>query len=124
MTPLEKVGHHCMPSWDIGFDDVEVGEDALMGEAGRGFRHVMSTLHYSRAGQAANSVGQAQKAVDLAVAHAKERRQFGRPIGSFEIIQRKIATLAAECYALDSAVMVTGGMVDRGGIDFSLETAA
>ena len=59
-----------------------------------------------------------------AIAYAKQREQFGRTIGSFEIIQRKIATLAAECYALDSAVMVTAGMVDRGGIDFSLETAA
>ena len=59
-----------------------------------------------------------------ALAYAKQREQFGRPIGSFEMIQRKIATNAAECYAADSAVMVAAGMVDRGGIDFSLETAA
>lgn len=93
MTVLEKVGHNCMPSYDIGFDDVEVDDGALMGEEGNGFRHLMSTLHYSRAGQAANAVGQAQKAVDLALQHARERRQFGQPIGSFQAIQHKLADM-------------------------------
>jgi acyl-CoA dehydrogenase family protein 9 len=59
-----------------------------------------------------------------ALVYAKQREQFGRPIGSFEMIQRKISTAAVECYAADAAVMVAAGMVDRGGIDFSLETAA
>jgi len=49
---------------------------------------------------------------------------FGKPIASFEMIQRKIAMAAVDCYAVHSAVMVAAGMVDRGGIDFSLETAA
>ncbi|MBB5213664.1 acyl-CoA dehydrogenase family protein [Parapusillimonas granuli] len=93
MTQLAKVGHNCMPSWDIGFDEVEVSGKALMGVAGEGFKHTMSTLHYSRAGQAANAIGQAQKAVDLVVAYAKERMQFGKPIGSFQAIQHKIADM-------------------------------
>jgi acyl-CoA dehydrogenase family protein 9 len=59
----------------------------------------------------------------LALAHAKQREQFGRPIGSFEMIQHKIALNAYETYAADSAWMLTAGMVDRGGVDFSLETA-
>ena len=59
-----------------------------------------------------------------AIAYAKQREQFGRPIGSFEMIQRKIATAAAECYALDAAVFLCADMVDKGGVDFSLETAA
>jgi len=93
MTVLDKVGHHCMSSWDIGFDEVEVGDDAVMGEVGQGFRHAMSTLHYSRASQAANAVGQAQRAVDLALAHARERRQFGQAIGSFQAVQHKLADM-------------------------------
>jgi len=96
MTPLAKVGHHCMPSWDIGFEDVEVSSEALMGVEGQGFKHTMSTLHYSRAGQAANAVGQAQRAVDLTVAYAKERQQFGQPIGSFQAIQHKIADMQVQ----------------------------
>ena len=93
MTVLEKVGHNCMPSWDIGFADVDVEDGALMGEEGRGFRHLMSTLHYSRAGQAANGIGQAQNAVNLALQYAKERKQFGQPIGSFQAIQHKLADM-------------------------------
>jgi acyl-CoA dehydrogenase family protein 9 len=58
-----------------------------------------------------------------ALEYAKQRTQFGRPIGSFEMIQQKIAVNAAETYASDSAWMLTAGMVDRGGVDFSLETA-
>jgi acyl-CoA dehydrogenase family protein 9 len=60
----------------------------------------------------------------VALAHAKQRQQFGRPIGSFEMIQKKIALLAAESYAADSAIMIVAGMVDNGGVDFSLESAA
>ena len=93
MTVIPKVGQNCMPSWDIGLQDVEVGDDALMGEAGQGFKHLMSTLHYSRAGQAANSVGQAQRAVNLAVQHARERHQFGQAIGSFQVIQHRLADM-------------------------------
>jgi alkylation response protein AidB-like acyl-CoA dehydrogenase len=93
MTPLAKVGHNCMPSWDIGFQDVDVPGDALMGEEGGGFRHLMATLQYGRAGQAAGAVGRGQAVVDLAVAHAKERQQFGRPIGKFQAIQHRIAQM-------------------------------
>jgi alkylation response protein AidB-like acyl-CoA dehydrogenase len=93
MTQLEKVGHNCMPSWDIGFQDVDVPHTALMGEAGQGFRHLMATLQYGRAGQAAGAVGKGQAVVDLAVAHARERVQFGQPIGAFQAIQHRIATM-------------------------------
>jgi alkylation response protein AidB-like acyl-CoA dehydrogenase len=77
MTPLPKIGNNAMPSWDIGFDDVFVPADVLIGEQGNGFRHLMSTLHYSRASMAATVTGCAQAAVDLALRHAKERHQFG-----------------------------------------------
>jgi acyl-CoA dehydrogenase family protein 9 len=58
-----------------------------------------------------------------ALEYAKQRQQFGRPIGSFEMIQRKFAAAAIDCYASDAAWVVTSAMVDRGGVDFSLETA-
>jgi alkylation response protein AidB-like acyl-CoA dehydrogenase len=93
MTRLEKVGNNCLTSWDIGFDDVFVPRSALLGEEGKGFRHLMQTLHFSRAGQAANATGQAQKAVDLAVNHARERVQFGQAIGRFQTIQHRLADM-------------------------------
>jgi alkylation response protein AidB-like acyl-CoA dehydrogenase len=93
MTTLPKVGHHCMPSWDVGIDDVFVGDEMLMGEIGQGMRHMQSTLQFARATQAASALGQAQAAVDLAVAHARERRQFGQAIGSFQAIQHTLADM-------------------------------
>jgi acyl-CoA dehydrogenase family member 9 len=59
-----------------------------------------------------------------AIKYANQREQFGRPIASFEMIQKKIAMAAAECYALDAGVFLCSEMVDKGGVDFSLETAA
>lgn len=93
MTPLPKIGNHCMPSFDIGFDDVVVPQDALMGEEGNGFAHVLSTLHYSRASLAATATGAAQAAVDIAVDHVRNRVQFGRPIGRFQTVRHRIADM-------------------------------
>ncbi len=93
MTPLEKVGNNSLSCWDVGFDDVTVEGDALLGEEGYGFPQMMMTLQYSRTGQAANAVGQAQAAVDLALAHALGREQFGRPIGKFQVIQHRLADM-------------------------------
>lgn len=93
MSPLAKVGNNCMPSWDIGFEDVLVSRSALMGVEGKGFAHLMSTLHFSRASMAATVVGCAQAAVDCALAHARERRQFGRPIGAFQVLRHRLADM-------------------------------
>ncbi|HEV7267073.1 MAG TPA: acyl-CoA dehydrogenase family protein [Falsiroseomonas sp.] len=93
MTKLPKLGNNCMPSFDIGFDDVFVPADAIIGAEGEGFRNLMSTLHYSRASMAATTMGCAQGAVDVALAHAKERRQFGKTIGGFQAIRFRLADM-------------------------------
>lgn len=93
MTPLHKVGNNCMPSWDIGFDCAEVPHDALMGEEGRGFRHLMSTLHASRASMAATVTGAAEGALAIALEHARTRIQFGRPIGANQAIKHRLAEM-------------------------------
>jgi alkylation response protein AidB-like acyl-CoA dehydrogenase len=93
MTPLPKIGNNCMPSFDIGLDDVEVGEDALLGEEGRGFAHLMSTLHFSRASMAATVTGAAEAALQLALEHARSRVQFGQPIGQFQSVAHRLADL-------------------------------
>jgi acyl-CoA dehydrogenase family protein 9 len=120
----EKMGIKASDTRAIAFESVRVPVGDRLGEVGHGFRIALEILNSGRLGLAAGSARGTRRIMREAIAYAKQREQFGRPIGSFEIIQRKIATLAAECYALDAAVMVTGGMVDRGGIDFSLETAA
>ena len=93
MTALPKVGNNAMPSFDIGYDDVLVIDSAAMGEIGRGFAHVLSTLHFSRASLAATVTGCAQAAVDLAIAHVCERVQFGRPLAALQSVRHRIADM-------------------------------
>lgn len=120
----EKMGIKASDTRAIFFENVKVPAEDLLGEVGQGFRIALEVLNSGRLGLAAGSARGTRRMMREAIAHARQREQFGRPIGSFEMIQKKIALMAAECYAADAAVMVTAGMVDRGGVDFSLETAA
>lgn len=92
-TPLPKVGNNALPSYEVAFENAEVPVEALMGDEGRGFAHLMSTLHYARSAMAASVTGAAQRAVDLTLAHVTEREQFGRPIGKFQVIQHRLADM-------------------------------
>ena len=120
----EKMGIKASDTRAVFFDKVRVPVEDRLGDVGQGFRIALEVLNSGRLGLASASARGTRVVMNEALAYAKQREQFGRPIGSFEMIQRKIATTAAECYAADSAVMVAAGMVDRGSIDFSLETAA
>lgn len=93
MTPLPKIGNNCMPSFDIGLDAVVVADDALLGQEGRGFAQLMSTLHYSRASMAATVTGAAEAALAMALDHARGRVQFGRPIGGFQTVAHRLVDL-------------------------------
>ncbi|HEX6059390.1 MAG TPA: acyl-CoA dehydrogenase family protein [Gemmatimonadaceae bacterium] len=120
----EKMGIKASDTRAIFFENVTVPAEDRLGDVGQGFRIALEVLNSGRLGLAAGSARGTRRMMKEAIAHARQREQFGRPIGSFEMIQKKIALLAAECYAADSAVMLTAGMVDRGGVDYSLETAA
>ena len=93
MTRLRKLGNNSLTSWDVAFDDVVVPADSLLGEEGHGFGHVLSTLAYSRSGQAANAIGQAQAALDMAVTHARERVQFGAPLTQFQVLRHRLVDM-------------------------------
>ena len=120
----QKMGIRASDTRAVFFDNVIVPAENRLGEVGHGFRIALEILNSGRLGLAAGSARGTRRVMNEAIAHAKQREQFGRPIASFEMIKRKIAIAAAECYAADAAWMLTAGMVDRGGIDFSLETAA
>ncbi|MFI5228725.1 MAG: acyl-CoA dehydrogenase family protein [Gemmatimonadales bacterium] len=120
----EKMGIKASDTRAVFFDNVRVPVEDRLGEVGQGFHIALEILNSGRLGLAAASARGTRRIMREAVLYAAQRQQFGRPIASFEMIQRKIAVNAAECYAADAAVMVAAGMVDRGGVDFSLETAA
>ena len=122
--PEQKMGIKASDTRTVTFDNVRVPVEDRLGEVGQGFKIALEILNSGRLGLAAASSRGARAVMAVALAHAKQREQFGRPIGSFEMIQHKVAVNAAETYAADSAWMLTAGMVDRGGVDFSLETAA
>jgi alkylation response protein AidB-like acyl-CoA dehydrogenase len=95
----EKLGLNSSSTADLSLAGVQVDADRLIGERGRGFRIAMQTLDGGRIGIAAQAVGIAQAALDLASKYASEREQFGKPIGSFQAIQSKIADMATEVAA-------------------------
>jgi len=99
-----KMGIRASDTAQIALDDVEVGDDALLGDVGKGFRIAMSTLDGGRIGIAAQALGIAQSALDHSVAYSKEREQFGRPIGKFQAIQFKLADMAMR---LEAARLLT-----------------
>jgi len=120
----EKMGIKASDTRAVTFENVKVPVEDMLGEVGHGFKIALEILNSGRLGLAAGSARGTRRILDIALAYAKQREQFGRPIGSFEMIQRKFAIAAAECYAADAGWMLTAAMVDKGGIDFSLETAA
>ena len=94
LRPLEVV--------TVRLDGLRLGDDALLGEEGAGFRLALEALDLGRLGIAAQAVGIAQAALDHAVAYADEREQFGRAIRSFEAIQFKLADMATKVAAARS----------------------
>jgi acyl-CoA dehydrogenase family protein 9 len=119
----EKMGIKASDTRSVTFENVQVPAVDLLGEVGGGFKIALEILNSGRLGLSAASARGTRAMMKLALEYANQREQFGRPIGSFEMIQRKFAAAAADCYAADAGWMLCAGMVDRGGIDFSLETA-
>ncbi len=97
--PERKLGLHASNTAPLVFRDCRVPAANLIGREGQGFKIALATLDHSRLGIAAQSVGIHRRALELAIAYAKERVQFGRPIAKHQAIQFKIATMATELAA-------------------------
>jgi butyryl-CoA dehydrogenase len=109
-----KMGLHGSDTASIALDDVEVPDEALMGEVGDGFKIAMSALDSGRYSVAAGCVGVCQSSLEHSVAYAKEREQFGRPIGSFQLVQAMIADMRVQTDAARLLVFRAGWLKDNG----------
>jgi butyryl-CoA dehydrogenase len=94
-----KMGIRGSSTCPLYFDNVSVPQSALLGQEGAGFKIAMKTLDSGRLGVAAQAVGIGQAALEASVKYAKERVQFGKPIGTFGPIQEKLADMATEVEA-------------------------
>src|SRR5262245_11703996 len=122
--PIEhKMGLHASDTASIALDDVEVGDDGLLGTVGDGFKIAMSALDSGRYSVAAGCVGICQGCVEESVKYAKEREQFGRPIGSFQLIQAMIAEMVLKTDASRMLVWRAGWLKDAGK-PHTLETSS
>jgi (2S)-methylsuccinyl-CoA dehydrogenase len=96
-SEIPVLGYRGMKEYEIGFDGFAVPADALLGGVeGEGFKQLMATFESARVQTAARAVGVAQNAFELAMAYARERRQFGRNIAAFPRVQLKLVMMAVE----------------------------
>jgi butyryl-CoA dehydrogenase len=109
-----KMGLRGSDTAAISLDDVEVGDDALLGDVGDGFKVAMSSLDSGRYSVAAGCVGICQGCLDASVRYSKEREQFGRPIAAFQLVQEMIADIKLQTDAARMLVWRAGYLKDSG----------
>lgn len=110
----EKLGWHACPTGEIFFEDVQIPEENLLGEEGRGFEYVMGSLDNTRITAAAGAVGVCQGLIDESVRYAQTREQFGKPIGQFQMVQEELARMIVETEAARLLTYRCAMQKDRG----------
>jgi alkylation response protein AidB-like acyl-CoA dehydrogenase len=120
---LDKVGIRGTQTAKLEFTDMEVPEENVLGERGKGLKIGLTVLDFGRLTFGATCTGVAKECLRLASEHVRTRVQFGQPIGKFQLVQEKIARMAALTYAMESATYLTAGWFDRGEHEFMIETA-
>jgi alkylation response protein AidB-like acyl-CoA dehydrogenase len=118
-----KLGIRGSPTGQPIFDGVRIPQENVVGEVNEGFKVAMATLDRSRLGAGAQALGIAQGATDYAAAYARERRQFGKPINSFQAIQFKLADMETQCAAGRELLYQACTKVDRGDADVGKYTS-
>ncbi|WP_341705530.1 isovaleryl-CoA dehydrogenase [Ferrovibrio sp.] len=111
---LDKLGMRGSDTGELVFQDCEIPEENVLGQVGRGVNVLMSGLDYERAVLAAGPLGIMQAAMDVVLPYVHERKQFGQPIGSFQLIQGKVADMYTEMNAARAYVYTVAKACDRG----------
>ena len=112
--PLKKMGWRSSDTRELTFTGCRVPEQNLLGPRGEGFRQFLEILDGGRISVAALGLGMAQGAFEMGLSYASQREQFGRPIGSFQAIQFKLADMATEVEAARNLVYKAAWLKDQG----------
>jgi len=119
----KKMGIKASETRALYFDNVIVPAENLLGAEGKGFKIAMNVLNSGRLSLGSGCVGGMSHIIKLTTAQAKGRKQFGRTITEFGLVQEKLALMAAKCYATECIVYMTTGNMVRGMKDYFMETA-
>ena len=111
---LDKLGMRGSETGELVFEDCEVPEENVLGIVGKGVNVLMSGLDYERAVLAAGPLGIAQAALDIVLPYVHERKQFGQPIGTFQLVQAKVADMYVELNASRAYVYAVAKAADAG----------
>lgn len=109
----EKIGLHGSSTRRVGFEDVFVPAENLLGEVGKAHYIALNTLNMGRYKMAASGLGTGKYALELAAKYAQDRQQFGQPISNFGLMRHKLAEMAARLFALESMIYRTGALMQE-----------
>ena len=122
-TALDKMGSRSSPTGEIYLTDTRVPKDNILGKPGDGAKILFGSLNQTRLSAAAGGVGLAQACLDEVVKYATERKQFGKPIGEFQMNQDMIAQMSAEIEAARLLVYKAAWAKDQGRLNNGLDVA-
>lgn len=120
---IRKLGIRGSTQAELVFENLFVPDDHVLGEVGKGFRVAVNALNAGRLSLASGCAQGCKRLLDEFTRYAETRTQFGGPLASFEITQRKMATIASETYATDAMVGALAAALDADDVDASLEAA-
>jgi alkylation response protein AidB-like acyl-CoA dehydrogenase len=114
MRKLDKLGIRSSPTYELFFDNLRVSASDMVGKLNEGWGVLLSSLERERFGIGCICCGGAQAAFDYALRYAKERIQFGQPIGKFQVIQHKLANMAVDIETASLLTYKVGWLIDQG----------
>ena len=122
-THEDKMGIRASSTTTIYLENVEVPDENVLGEVGKGFKVAMKILNNGRTGLGGGCIGGMKKAIAACTKQAKQRKQFGRSIAEFGLIKQKIGNMVVDCYTAEAVVSMVAGTIDDGYEDYAVEAA-
>jgi len=120
---MPKLGIRGTATGRFRLNNVRVPKENILGPLGKGLRVALTVLDFGRTTFGACCTGAAKTCLRMAIEHANTRRQFKKTLGTFDLVKKKIARMAADVYAMEAMTQVTASLIDRGLEDYMLETA-